>query len=359
MTPMSKSKRKSAPQGAKLVREGKPARLSARAAPLTRPKNGLDGFEFLTPCEAIAWAAFGKAIKADDLISVFAPELGRWSNRPKIWLPKLFSSYEPFGLEEYSPRLILDTILAFDDPAKNPDVVQRHYLAFYMARRKSLGLSDLPKTSDHIEFLRRYLGKAAELEMKLIESKREFQKLIGLGHICLSGRPFDQRQKTDRFVVAPHSSRSKISKEVFLPGISIDFEGCLTDSNGQILFQDLIVDLDDVRRCYPFGSIEPINPVLLQPQQSPNTSRQPETVRQLKGGRPRGESTLLAQSELARLLASGKLPKKPRDILAHLEEFFEREGKTMPAESTLKEMIRAFLEGLKQSRNPSENLAGN
>ena len=56
---MSKSKRKSAPQGAKLVHEGKPARLPARAAPLTRANNGLDGFEFLTPAEAITWAAFG------------------------------------------------------------------------------------------------------------------------------------------------------------------------------------------------------------------------------------------------------------------------------------------------------------
>jgi hypothetical protein len=58
-------------------------------------------------------------------------------------------------------------------------------------------------------------------------------------------------------------------------------------------------------------------------------------------------------------LALGKLPEKPKDILGHLEEFFEREKKTMPAESTLKEMIQSFLEGLRRSRNPSANSAGN
>ena len=352
MTPMSKSKRKSAPQGAKLVHEGKPARLPARAAPLTRPKNGLDGLEFLTPCEAITWAAFGKAIKADDLISVLAPELARWSSRPRIWLPKLFSSYEPFGLEEYSPSLILDTLIAFDNREKGIDEVQRRYLAFYMARRELRGLPDLPNIADHIEFLRRYLSQAAGVEMKLIESKREFLKLISRGHIMLGGIIVHQGE------TEIHHSRpmtEQIKKEIFQPGVSIDFNGYLTDSSGESLFRHLIADLDDVLRAYPFGPIEPIDRFFLQPPQPANTSTQPDAGRQRKGGRPRGESTLLAETELARLLALGKLPEKPKDILGHLEEFFEREKKTMPAESTLKEMIRSFLQGLRESRNPPEN----
>ena len=322
------------------------------SAPI-RPETGLDRFESLTPSEAITWAAFGQAVKADELVRLLPPELGRWSNEPRHWLPKLFHGprEEPlFG--EFSPSVILDTLVDYDNPSKSFSEFRQPPLYFYLKRRETLSLSDLPTTRDHIEFLSGYLAKAADFEVKLIARKREFLNLISLGHIVLSGVP-----------VAPHDQgkppREKIRKEDILPGISISFDGYLTDAGGWALYQDLSVQLDDLRRCYPFGPIEPINPVLLQPQQPPNTSRQPETVRQLKGGRPRGESTLLAQSELARLLASGKLPNKPRDIMAHLEEFFESEGKTMPAESTLKEMIRASLEGLKQSRNPSENLAGN
>jgi hypothetical protein len=323
-----------------------------------RPENGLDGFESLTPSEAITWAAFGQAVEADDLVRLLPLELERWSTEPRHWLPKLFHRprNEPLW-GEFSPSEILDTLVDYEKPANTLSEEQLRPIIFYLKKREKLSLTPFHiirgrSTSDHIEFLRRYLAKAADFEMQLIARKREFLKLISLGHVLLSGLP-----------VGPHNQgkppREKIKKEDILPGISMSFDGYLTDAGGWTLYQDLSVQLDDVQRCYPFGPIEPINPVLLQLQQPPNTSKQPETVRQVKGGRPRGESTLLAQSELARLLASGKLPQKPRDILAHLEEFFEREGKTMPAESTLKEMIRAFLQGLKQSKNPSENLAGN
>ena len=236
----------------------------------------------------------------------------------------------------------------YENQANTLSEEQLRPIFFCLERRRKIGLPDLTYALDHMEFLRRYLAKAADVEMKLMERKREFRKLISLGRVVLSGIPIDS------YKFGKHP-REQIKKENILPGISISFDGYLTDAGGWTLYQDLSVQLDDVRRCYPFGPIGPLDPSFLQPPQPANTSTQPETVRQLKGGRPRGESTLLAQSELVRLLASGKLPKKPSDILAHLEEFFEREGKTMPAESTLKEMIRAFLQGLRESRNPSEN----
>ena len=322
------------------------------SAPI-RPETGLDRFESLTPSEAITWAAFGQAVKADELVRLLPPELGRWSNEPRHWLPKLFHRprKEPF-LGEFSPSEILDTLLEYNNPTINLSEEQLRPIFFCLERRKKIGLPDLTHALDHIEFLRRYLAKAADVEMQLIARKREFLKLISLGRVLLSGLP-----------VGPHNQgkpqREKIKKEDILPGISMSFDGYLTDAGGWTLYQDLSVQLDDVRRCYPFGPIGPLDPSFLQPPQPANTSTQPDAGRQRKGGRPRGESTLLAQSELARLLASGKLPNKPRDIMAHLEEFFESQGKTMPAESTLKELIRASLEGLKQSRNPSENLAGN
>jgi len=350
--PISRAKRKDRSQGPAAATKPPPPEVHIR------PQNGLEGFEFLTPCEAITWAAFGQAVKAEDLVRVLPPELARWSSEPRHWLPKLFHRHRREVLwGEFSPSEILDTLMVFDDSVDTLSEEQLRPIIFYLKNREKLGLSPFRiirgrTTSEHIEFLRQYLAKAADVELKLIESRREFLKLISLGHIVLSGLPVDSYKLGKR-------PRERISGEAFLPGVSISFDGYLADASGWTLFEGLFVELDGVRRCYPFGPIEPINPFLLQLQQPPNTSKQPETVRQLKGGRPRGESTLLAQSELARLLASGKLPQKPKEILAHLEEFFAREGKTMPAESTLKEMIRAFLQGLKQSKNLSENLAGN
>jgi hypothetical protein len=354
---MSKSKRKSAPQGAKLVHEGKPARLPARAAPLTRPKNGLDGLEFLTPAEAITWAAFGQAVKADDLVRVLAPDLARWWSGPKTWLPKLFFFHDPFEFFDFNPNLILKSLEAYAHSEAELSEEQRKHLVFYLERRGALGLPDLPKITDHIEFLRQHLSQAAEVEMRLMESKREFQKLASLGHIRLAGNPFDKRKRTDRFgvvwsfAVDAHSPRVQISKEVFLPGISIDFEGYLTDVNGHILFEGLIADLDDVRRAYPVGLIGPLDPILLQPPQPSKSLTKPGASQAHAGGRRKGEATRAAQKELMRLAALGKLPAERNKIREHLEHFFEDHDLKAPAQSTLEDMISDALQVVRDTEN--------
>jgi hypothetical protein len=357
MTPMSKSKRKSAPQGAKLVHEGKAARLPARAAPATRPENGLDGFEFLTPAEAITWAAFGQAVRADELIRVLEPELARWWSGPKTWWPKLFFFHDPFEFLDFNPNLILKALEIYAHSEAELSEEQRKHLVFYFERRGALGLPNLPKITDHIEFLSQYLSRAAKVEMRLMESKREFQKLAGLGHIRLAGNPFDKRKLTDRFGIAspftvePHSSRQQISKEVFLPGISIDFEGYLTDANGHILFEGLMADLDDVRRAYPVGLIKPLDPILLQPPQPSKSLTKPGASQAHAGGRRKGEATRAAQKELTRLAVLGQLPAERNKIREHLEHFFEDHDLKAPAHSTLEDMISDALQVVRDTEN--------
>jgi hypothetical protein len=357
---------KKGPQASKARRKDSLQR-SAAAAKLalpearTRPENGLDGLEFLTPCEAITWAAFGQAVEADDLMHVLAPELARWWSGPKTWLPRLFFFHDPFEFFDFSPNLILKSLEAHARSEAELSDEQSKHLAFYMRRREALGLSHLPRTSDHVEFLRQYLSQAADAEMKLMECKREFQKLISLGHIRLTGRPFDQRQRTDQFgVVWPstleaHAIREQISGEVFLPGISIDFEGYLTDVNGHILYEGLIADIDDVRRAYPVGQIEPIDPKFLQPTQSSNTSTKPSAGRAHAGGRPKGEATRAAQKELMRLAVLRKLPTERSKIREYLEHFFENHDLKAPAQSTLEDMISDALQTVRDTENSSEN----
>lgn len=350
MTPMSKSKRKSAPQGAKLVHEGKPARLPARAAPLTRPKNGLDGFEFLTPCEAITWAAFGQAVKADELIRVLAPELARLWSGPKTWLPKLFFFHDPFEFLEFSPNLILKALEGHSYSEVPLTEEQIKQIGFYMGRRGELGLSDLPTTPDHIAFLRQYLSWASNTEMRLMESKREFQKLIGLGHIRVAGHAFDKRKLTDHFgvvstlAVDAHSSRKQISKEVFLPGISIDFEGYVTDATGHILFEGLAADLDDVRRAYPFGPIGPLDPSFLKEAAISVAPVEQGLRKRHAGGRPQSKSAELVVEEMVRLLRLNQLPAdkaSAKEQMTHL--LMDRGyGDPLPSEQSLENWIKPF-----------------
>jgi hypothetical protein len=345
----------------KTKRQDKPKRAAADnpAAPEARirPTNGLDGFEFLTPSEAITWAAFGQAVKADDLMRVLAPELARWWSRPKTWLPRLFFFHDMFESLEFSPNLILKALEGHAHSEVPLSEEQIKQISFYMGRREDLGLSDLPTTPDHIAFLRQYLSWASDTEMRLMESRREFQKLIGLGHIRLTGRPFDQRQRTDRFgVVWPfavdaHSPRVQISKEVVLPGVLIDFEGYLTDTNRQILFEGLIIDHDDVRLAYPVGPIEPMDPKFLQPRQPSNTSTKPSADRAHAGGRPKGEATRVAQNELMRLAALRKLPSERSKIREYLEHFLEDRGLKAPAQSTLENLISDTLQVVRNIKN--------
>ena len=347
----SKTRRKDTPE-----RSAAAAKLAPSEA-RTRPENGLDGFEFLTPSEAITWAAFGQAVKADDLIRVLAPELARWWNEPKTWWPKLFFFHDPFEFLDFNPNLILKALEVYAHSEAELSEEQRKHLVFYFERRGALGLPDLPKITDHIEFFRQHLSQAAELAMRLMESKREFQKLVGLGHIRLAGNPFDKRKRTDRFGIASpftveaHSSRQQISKEVFLPGISIDFEGYLTDVNGHILFEGLIADLDDVRRAYPVGLIEPLDPNLLQPPQPSKSLTNPGASQAHAGGRRKGEATRAAQKELMRLAALGKLPAERNKIREHLEHFFEDHDLKAPAHSTLEDMISDALQVVRDTEN--------
>ena len=68
--PPSKAKRQ--------VEAKRPAAADPAPPPAAiRPENGLDGFESLTPSEAITWATFGQVVKADNLVRLLPPELGR------------------------------------------------------------------------------------------------------------------------------------------------------------------------------------------------------------------------------------------------------------------------------------------
>lgn len=339
---------KKGPQASKARHKDTPER-SAAAAKLappearTRPENGLDGLEFLTPSEAITWAAFGQAVKADDLIGVLAPELGRWSSEPRHWLPKLFQKPRKEVLwGEFSPSEILDTLVDYDNPANTLSEEQRRPITFYLKQREKLDLAPFRiirgrSTSDHIEFLRRYLAKAADVEMQLIARKREFRKLISLGRVVLSGIPIDSY----KFGKQP---REQIKKEDILPGISISFDGYLTDAGGWTLYQDLSVQLDDVRRAYPFGPIEPIDPSFLQEAASSAAPVGQGSKKRHAGGRPRSTASYLVEKELKRLRDLKQLPENKAKAKQQMSDFLMDEGYEdhLPSDQSLDTWIKPF-----------------
>lgn len=301
---MSKSKRKSAPQGAKLVHEGKPARLPARAAPLTRPKNGLDRLEFLTPCEAVIWAAFGQALKVDQLMQLLPQALVQWNSSPKAWMPKLFFF---FGEWKTDPQKMLEALEVFDSCSAPLSEMHTNLVRLYLERREELDLPQLANNSEHIEFLRQYLLRANNLERVLIEKKNELHRLIRFGHIRVGGGPFDQslswnRYRIDRrFGPARHFNRAEIKPEMFIPGVSMDLDGYLTDVTPNILFEDIMLDLEDVRRIYPVGPIMPIHAVFFQEAPSSAAPVEKALKKRHAGGKPRSSASLLVQQELVRL----------------------------------------------------------
>jgi hypothetical protein len=188
-----------------------------------------------------------------------------------------------------------------------------------------------------MEFLRRYLAKAADVEMKLIARKREFLKLISLGRVLLSGLP-----------VGPHNQgkrpREKIKKEDILPGISMSFDGYLTDAGGWTLYQDLSVQLDDVRRAYPFGLIGPLDPSFLKEAAISAAPVEQGLRKRHAGGRPQSKSAELVVEEMVRLLRLNKLPAdkaSAKEQMTHL--LMDRGyGDPLPSEQSLENWIKPF-----------------
>jgi hypothetical protein len=335
--PTLRSKRENRPQG--------PAASAKQAPPemRIRPENGLDKFEFLTPCEAITWAAFGQAVKADDLTRLLPPELARWSSEPRHWLPKLFHQpRKQVVWGEFSPGEILDTLMIFDNPADTLSEEQLRPIIFYLKNREKLGLSPFRiirgrTASEHIEFLMQYLAKAADVELKLIESRHEFLKLISLGHIVLSGLPVDSYKFEKR-------PREQISREAFLPGVTISFDGYLADASGWTLSEGLFVELDGVRRAYPFGPIEPLAQFFLQEAPSSVAPVGQGPQKRHAGGKPRSSASILVQRELVRL---DRLNQLPADIAAakqQMTHFLMDNGHedSLPSEQSLENWIKPF-----------------
>jgi hypothetical protein len=333
--------KKSAPpsKARRQVEAKRPAAANPAPPPARiRPENGLDGFESLTPSEAITWAAFGQAVKADELVRLLPPELGRWSNEPRHWLTKLFHRprKEPF-LGEFSPSEILDTLLEYDNPTINLSEEQLRPIFFCLERRKKIGLPDLTYALDHIEFLRQYLAKAADVEMQLIARKREFRTLISLGRVVLSGIPIDPYKSGKQ-------PREKIKKEDILPGISISFDGYLTDTGGWTLYQDLSVQLDDVRRAYPFGPIGPLDPSFLQEAASSAAPVGQGSKKRHAGGRPRSTASYLVEKELKRLRDLKQLPENKAKAKQQMSDFLMDEGYEdhLPSDQSLDTWIKPF-----------------
>lgn len=321
----------------------KPALPEARI----RAQDGLDGLEFLTPCEAVTWAAFGLALKVDQLMQLLPQALVQWNSSPKAWMPKLFFF---FGEWKTDPQNMLEALEVFDSCSAPLSEMHTNLVHLYLERREKLDLPQLANNSEHIEFLRKYLLRSNNLERVLIEKKNEFHRLIRFGHIRVGGRPFDQslswnRYRIDRpFGPARHFSRAEIKPELFIPGVSMDLDGYLTDVTPNILFEDIMLDLEDVRRIYPVGPIMPIDAVFFQEAPSSAAPFEQGLRKRHAGGRPQSKSAELVLEEMVRLQRLNKLPENKasaKEQMTHL--LMDRGyGDPLPSEQSLENWIKPF-----------------
>jgi len=321
----------------------KPAPPEARV----RAQDGLDGLEFLTPCEAVTWAAFGQALKVDQLMQLLPQALVQWNSSPKAWMPKLFFF---FGEWKIDPQKMLEALEVFDSSSAPLSEMHTNLVCLYLERREELDLPQLANNSEHIEFLRQYLLRANNLERVLIEKKNEFHRLIRFGHIRVGGGPFDQslswnRYRIDRpFGPARHFNRAEIKPEMFIPGVSMDLDGYLTDVTPNILFEDIMLDLEDVRRIYPVGPIMPIDAVFFQGAPSSAAPVEKALKKRHAGGKPRSSASLLVQQELVRLQRLSQLPADKAAAKEQMTHFLMDKGyeDPLPSEQSFENWIKPF-----------------